>query len=51
MKAFYQSHPGGMFVGDMTTSPFPLHVHETIELSYIMKGDCVMQIDDDLYTL
>lgn len=51
MKAFYQSHPGGMFVGDMTTSPFPLHVHETIELSYIIKGDCVMQIDDDFYTL
>ena len=51
MKAFYQSHPGGMFVGDMTTSPFPLHVHETIELSYIIKGDCVMQIDDDSYTL
>ena len=51
MKAFYQSHPGGMFVGDMTTCPFPLHVHETIELSYIMEGDCTMQIDDDLYTL
>ena len=51
MKAFYQSHPGGMFVGDMTTCPFPLHVHETIELTYVTEGDCTMQIDDDIYTL
>ncbi len=51
MKAFYQSHPGGTFVGDMTTCPFPLHVHESIELSYIVKGDCTMHIDDQTYTL
>lgn len=45
MKAFYQTHLGNLFVGDMTQSPFPLHVHETLEVSYLYTGTCDMLID------
>ena len=51
MKAFYETHNGSLFVGDMTCYPFPLHVHEMLELSYIINGDCTIQIDDTEYTL
>lgn len=49
MKAFYQTHMGNLFVGDMTHDPFPLHVHETLELSYVTQGSCTVQIDGKLY--
>ena len=49
MKAFYQTHMGNLFVGDLTHSPFPLHVHETLELSYVTRGKCTIQIDGRLY--
>ena len=51
MKAFYETRNGTMFVGSMTTYPFPLHVHEMLELSYILEGDCTMQIDGKTYLL
>ena len=51
MKAFYQTHTGSLFVGEMTRYPFPLHVHEMLELAYVIQGECRMMIDSKLYTL
>ena len=51
MKAFYQTHPGSLFVGEMTRSPFPLHVHEMLELMYVFKGECRVVIDGKYYML
>ena len=51
MKAFYETREGTLFVGPMTRFPFPLHVHEMLELAYVYKGECVMQIDGESYLL
>lgn len=51
MKAFYQTHSGSLFIGEMTRYPFPLHVHEMLELMYVLKGDCRLQIDGKYFTL
>lgn len=51
MKAFYETRGGTLFVGPMTRYPFPLHVHEMLELAYVIHGDCVMQIGGENYLL
>lgn len=51
MKAFYQTHVGTLFVGEMTVYPFPLHVHEMLELIYILQGESLVQIDGENYLL
>ncbi len=51
MKAFYETREGTIFVGEMTRYPFPLHVHEMLEIAYVMQGECVMQIDGERYLL
>ena len=35
----------------MTEYPFPLHVHETVELVVVLNGECAMQIDSQEYIL
>lgn len=40
-----------MFVGKMTRFPYPLHVHEIVELVCVLEGGCTMQIGEEPYTL
>jgi len=51
MKAFYESRTEPYFVGPMTDSPFPLHVHEIVELVVVLSGGCTMQLDGKAYAL
>ena len=51
MKAFYESRPESFFAGPMTTYPFPLHLHEMVELVVILQGTCTMQLDGETYEL
>lgn len=51
MKAFYELRKEEFYVGRMTEYPFPLHVHETVELAIVMDGESAMQIDGRGYTL
>lgn len=40
-----------MFVGEMTVYPYPLHVHELVELACVRSGEYAMQIDGKSYVL
>ena len=51
MKAFYESRSEPMFIGKMTTYPYPLHVHEICEVACVLTGECNLQIGETLYTL
>lgn len=51
MKAFYELRKEEFYVGQMTEYPFPLHVHETVELAIVLSGECTMQIDGREYAL
>ena len=51
MKAFYEARNAEIFIGKMTEYPFPLHVHETVEVAVLLTGRCVMEIDGKTYTL
>ena len=51
MKAFYESRSESLFVGIMTRYPFPLHVHEIVEMACVLEGSCTMQIDGASYVL
>ena len=51
MKAFYETRKDTSFVGLMTNYPFPLHVHEIVELVVVTQGRCVIQLDGKTYTL
>ena len=51
MKAFYELRDEEFFIGRMTEYPFPLHVHETVELAIVTEGECAMQIEGKVYTL
>lgn len=45
MKAFYETRNESLFVGSMARYPFPLHVHEVVELVVVESGEFTMQID------
>ena len=45
MQAFFESREDTLFVGRMTSYPFPLHVHEDVEIVCVLSGSCTMQID------
>lgn len=51
MKAFYENRSENLFVGIMTRYPFPLHVHEVVELAVVQTGSCRMEIDGRAYRL
>lgn len=50
MQAFY-APVESLFVGPMTSYPFPLHVHECAEIACVLAGSCTMQIADKTYRL
>ena len=51
MKAFFESRDDTLFVGKMTSYPYPLHVHESVELVCLLSGGCAMQIGGEIYRL
>lgn len=51
MKAFFEARTDPMFVGQMTSYAFPMHVHECVELACVLSGGCTMQINDATYHL
>ena len=51
MRAFYETRSEAFYVGGMTHYPYPLHVHEIVEMVYLLRGECDMEIDGQLYTL
>ena len=51
MKAFYETRNEPFFVGCMTDYPFPLHVHEIVELVVVLRGGCEIQLDGAAYSL
>ena len=51
MSVFYETRNENLFIGDMTSYPFPLHVHEIVELACVLRGEVTMQIDGRAYAL
>ena len=51
MKAFYETRNEPYFIGAMTDYPFPLHVHEIVELAVVLEGGGTMQLDGETYAL
>ena len=51
MEAFYETRDKLLFAGGMFNLPYPLHVHEVVELVYIQSGACRMQIGLEYYNL
>lgn len=51
MRLFYETRPESLFLGNMTSYPFPLHVHEIVELACVRRGGCAMQLDGRAYEL
>ena len=51
MKAFYEQRPEKLFIGRMTKSPFPAHIHLLAELVIVTRGSAVLSIDGVQYTL
>ena len=50
-KAFYETRSELFFLGGMTQYPFPLHVHEIVEMAYVYEGECEIEIDGAARTL
>lgn len=51
MSVFYETRSENLFIGPMTSYPFPLHVHEIVELACVLRGEVAMQIDGQAYVL
>lgn len=51
MKAFYETRMEMLFAGSMTHYPFPLHVHEHVEIVVVHTGECRMLIDGKPWVL
>lgn len=51
MQAFFESREDTLYVGRMTSYPFPLHVHEDVEIACVLSGSCTVQLDGKTYQL
>ncbi|MBR2797711.1 MAG: helix-turn-helix domain-containing protein [Clostridia bacterium] len=51
MTVFYEARDENLFIGPMTRYPYPLHIHELVELACVLRGEVTMQIDGRVYTL
>ena len=49
MATFYEQRPERLFIGEMTHSTFPAHVHSEAELVILARGSAVMTIDSVPY--
>ncbi|MBQ9324798.1 MAG: helix-turn-helix transcriptional regulator [Clostridia bacterium] len=50
-STFFETRDEKFFIGEVTHYPFPLHVHEVMEVVAIISGQAVMHIDGKEYTL
>ena len=48
---FYEKRPESIFIGKITEYPFPLHVHDVVEIVCLVSGSVVMNIGGQLHTL
>ena len=51
MEAFYETRDKQLFAGGMFNLPYPLHVHEIVEIVFISSGACRMQIGLEYFDL
>ena len=51
MEAFYETRDKLLFAGGMFPLPYPLHVHEVVEIVHIYTGSCRMQIGLEYFDL
>ena len=51
LATFYEQRPERLFIGEMTHSTFPAHVHSEAELVILARGSAVMTIDGIPYRL
>ena len=51
MATFYEQRAEKFYIGEMTHYPFPLHVHEVVELVVLERGSVTMIIADRQYQL
>ena len=51
MPAFLEPRDHTLYIGPMTSYPFPAHVHGAVELACVQAGRCAVQIDGKPYEL
>ena len=51
MHAFYEQRPEKLFIGEMTHSPFPAHVHSVAEVIVLTAGAASVTVDGVPYRL
>ena len=51
MHTFYEQRPEKLFIGEMTHTPYPSHIHSLAEIMVLTRGTAVMTIDGVQYRL
>ena len=51
MKPFYEVRSQTLFVGPICSEPFPLHVHEVVEIVHLLQGTLEMTVGSQKYSL
>jgi AraC-like DNA-binding protein len=51
MNTIYEQRPEKLFIGEMTHSPVPTHVHSLAELLILTRGSAVLTVDEQRHTL
>lgn len=51
MKPFYEVRSQTLFVGQICSDPFPLHVHEVVEIVHLQQGTLDMTIGSQKFSL
>lgn len=51
MNTFYEQRPEKLFIGGMTRSPYPAHIHLVAELVIVTRGSAAVTIDGVQYAL
>ena len=51
MQPFFEKRSERIFIGGMTHFPYPLHVHEIVELVCVLRGTCEIRVGGANYTL
>ena len=51
MQVSFEPQNEQLYVGPMVSHPYPLHVHEAVEIACVLTGSCVVRIDNKPYEL
>lgn len=51
MKSFYEYRSEHTFVGTICKTPFPLHVHEVVEIVHLLQGEAMLTANSTQYML